>query len=257
MVKTKDQLALQRQGLWAENEWQRRQSLFIMRWSQRPSPPLPTPVPTLALLKNSLSTKGAFPVSQQGAPHGQNQLVWLSSFVMPSPEVTFRVWSFWNLPPYETDWTWCSGLQYTYLKCLYRAAARCSFCSAWNLLVTCVLVEIWRCEGSGHPERVAANMEMPRAYMEREVSLGSKLQKGLQQTRAPPWENWRPEMNGKTQQRWEGVDGSADNFLSALDGLEGGGARKGPIETHLKTGSSESTVLTSPKEQGIIRTCAF
>lgn len=49
------------------------------------------------------------------------------------------------------------------------------------------------------------------------------------------------------------MDGSVGNFLLALGGLEGGGTRKDPIETHLKTGSSESTIVMSPKEQGIIR----
>lgn len=60
-------------------------------------------------------------------------------------------------------------------------------------------------------------------------------------------------MSGKTEQRQEGVQGSVVKFLSALGELEGGGKRKDPIETHLKVGSSESTLVMSPREQGIIR----
>ena len=60
-------------------------------------------------------------------------------------------------------------------------------------------------------------------------------------------------MSGKTEQRQEGVQGSVVRFLSALGEPEGGGKRKDPIETHLQVGSSESMLVMSPGEQGIIR----
>lgn len=60
-------------------------------------------------------------------------------------------------------------------------------------------------------------------------------------------------MKGKMKQRHESVGGSVGNVVFTLGGLEGVGARKNPTKTHLKTGSSESTIVTSPREQGIIR----
>lgn len=101
---------------------------------------------------------------------------------------------------------------------------------------------IWRCNGSGHPGKVTPSVEMPRTYMEREVSPGSRVWKGLQQTRSPLWESGGLEMSGKMEQRQGGVQGSVVKFLSALGEPEGGGARKDPIETHLQVGSSESTL---------------
>lgn len=60
-------------------------------------------------------------------------------------------------------------------------------------------------------------------------------------------------MSGNTEQRQEGVQGSVLKFLSAFGEPEGGGKRKDPTETHLQEGSSESTLVMSPREQGIIR----
>lgn len=60
-------------------------------------------------------------------------------------------------------------------------------------------------------------------------------------------------MNGKREQKHEIVGGSVANFPFALGRLEGDDASKNSTKTHLKTGSSESTLSMSPKEQGLIR----
>lgn len=60
-------------------------------------------------------------------------------------------------------------------------------------------------------------------------------------------------MNGKREQRHELIGGSVTNFLLALGRLEGDDTSKNPTKNHLETGSSESTISMSPKEQGLIR----
>lgn len=55
------------------------------------------------------------------------------------------------------------------------------------------------------------------------------------------------------EQKEDGVDSYVVNFLLALGGLEGNATRRNPTEPHLKTGFSQSAIVMSTKEQGIIR----